>query len=205
MLYFGNNLTMLTIGIDEAGRGALAGPVCVGVVVMPADFAWEEVFARITRRGEPKLRDSKKLSPQQRDTLYEYIIAHNALRYASAMVDAQAIDTIGIANAARQAVATALGTIGVAPGSARVLLDAGLSAPRAWEQESFVKGDERIPVIALASIIAKVTRDRGMEMLAKDYPEYGFDQHKGYGTAAHYAALRTHGISAIHRKSFVHL
>lgn len=195
----------LLIGIDEAGRGALAGPVCVGVVAMPARFEWESVFALITKRGAPKLRDSKQLTPQQRDLLYEHIIAHGSLRHAAALVDAEAIDAIGIANAAREAAAIALAHIGVEPARGRVLLDAGLAAPSAWEQESFVKGDERIPAIALASIIAKVTRDRHMESLADTHRGYGFEQHKGYGTASHYAALHTHGISPIHRKTFVHL
>lgn len=193
------------IGIDEAGRGALAGPVCVGVVLMPADFSWESVFALITRRGTPQLRDSKKLSAQQREILYEHIVAHGSLRHAHALVDAPTIDEIGIANAARQAAAMALTTLGVSHARARVLLDAGLSVSGEWQQESFVKGDERIPVIALASIIAKVSRDRHMDELSLSHEGYGFDIHKGYGTQGHYQALRSKGVSPEHRRTFVHI
>ena len=198
------------IGIDEAGRGALAGPVCVGVVLMPETFEWREVFALITKRGAPKLRDSKQLTAQQREILYEYITAHGSLRHAHALVEADAIDAIGISNAAREAAAIALRAI-VAPWEgqtfpkARVLLDAGLSVSAEWEQESFVKGDERIPVIALASIIAKVSRDRHMDQLALTHQGYGFEQHKGYGTRAHYQAIHAQGVSNQHRRTFVHL
>ncbi len=193
------------IGIDEAGRGALAGPVCVGAVLMGADFSWESVFALITRRGAPQLRDSKKLSAQQREILYEHIIAHGSLRHAHALVDAETIDAIGIANAAREAAAKALASLAVSSARARVLLDAGLSVSGEWRQESFVKGDERIPVIALASIIAKVSRDRYMEDLALAHEGYGFDVHKGYGTQGHYQAIRSRGVSTQHRKTFVHI
>lgn len=193
------------IGIDEAGRGALAGPVCVGAVLMPLDFSWESVFALVTKRGEPKLRDSKQLSAQQREILYEHITGHGSLRHAAALVSADTIDAIGIANAAREAAAKALDQLGVSPGKASVLLDAGLSVSSAWEQESFVKGDERIPVIALASIVAKVSRDRHMDELAVDHGHYGFDQHKGYGTKAHYQAIHAHGMSTLHRRTFVHV
>lgn len=193
------------IGIDEAGRGALAGPVSVGAVLMPEDFEWEQVFALITKRGAPKLRDSKQLSPQQRETLFTYITDHGGLRHAAALVEADTIDAIGIANAAREAAARALTQLAVSPTRVRVLLDAGLAVSGEWEQESFVKGDERIPVIALASIIAKVSRDRHMDELALRHEGYGFEKHKGYGTREHYQALQIRGISTQHRKTFVHL
>ena len=191
------------IGIDEAGRGALAGPVSAGAVLMPHDFDWREVFALVTRRGTPRLRDSKQLSPQQRNTLFECITAHGGLRYTCGFVEARGIDEIGIVNSAREAAAVALRELGVRPGRARVLLDAGLSVSSQWEQEAFVRGDENIPAIALASIIAKVTRDRHMDDLALAHPHYGFERHKGYGTREHYAALRAHGPLPIHRKTFL--
>jgi ribonuclease HII len=172
---------------------------------MPLDFSWESVFALVTRRGSPKLRDSKQLSAQQREILYEHIVSHGALRHAAALVSADTIDAIGIANAAREAAAKALDQLGVSPGKANVLLDAGLSVSGAWEQESFVKGDERIPAIALASIVAKVSRDRHMDELSLEHVHYGFDQHKGYGTRAHYQAIHTHGMSTLHRRTFVHV
>ncbi len=190
------------IGIDEAGRGALAGPVCVGAVLMPEDLDWREAYALVTRRGAPVLRDSKKLSAQQRDMLYAYIAAHGRLRHASALVEARVIDSIGIVNAAYEAAARAIADLGITPSRVEVLLDAGLRVPSRWEQRSFVRGDESIPAIALASIVAKVTRDRHMEELAGDYALYGFPAHKGYGTLAHRKEIRRHGLSDLHRATF---
>src|SRR4051812_18831616 len=97
-----------TVGIDEVGRGALAGPVCVGAVLYPDDFEWRDVFQLITKKGMPKLKDSKQLTAQQRDTLFEYIIAHGHLRHATAFIDAATIDKIGISNAANEAAAAAI-------------------------------------------------------------------------------------------------
>jgi ribonuclease HII len=192
------------VGIDEAGRGALAGPVSVGAVLYPGDFNWREAFALVTKRGEPKLRDSKQLSPQQRGILYEYIATHGRLRHAHAFVSAESIDTIGIVNAAHEAAAIAVGQLGISPERVKVLLDAGLRVPTKWEQESFVRGDENIPAIAFASIIAKVTRDRHMEDLSESHARYGFELHKGYGTHAHRLAIRKHGVlPLIHRKTFL--
>lgn len=192
------------IGIDEAGRGALAGPVCVGAVLCPEGFDWKEAFTLVTRRGEPKIRDSKKLSAQQRGILFEYITSHARLRHASAFVSAESIDTIGIVNAAHEAAAIAISQLGADPENARVLLDAGLRAPQKWPQESFVRGDETIPPISFASIIAKVTRDRHMEELALSHAPYGFEGHKGYGTQAHMQAIRKFGmLPEIHRKTFL--
>src|SRR5947207_1401335 len=125
------------IGIDEAGRGALAGPVCVGAVLYPVDFDWREAFALVTRRGKPRLRDSKQLSAPQRDILYEYIVAHGALKHAAALVEASIIDAIGIVNACHEAAAKAVSDIGVSPSRVSVLLDAGLRVPSRWQQESF--------------------------------------------------------------------
>lgn len=190
------------IGIDEAGRGALAGPVCVGAVLMPSDLDWREAFSLITKRGLPKLRDSKKLSAQQRDTLFDYITAHGRLKHAAAFTDAETIDEIGIVNATHEAAARAVAEIGVNPLKVNVLLDAGLRVPSRWSQESFVRGDETIPVIALASIIAKVSRDRLMETLSPTYETYRFEEHKGYGTLMHRKAIRRYGLSDLHRESF---
>lgn len=192
------------IGIDEAGRGALAGPVCVGAVLMPEDFDWQEGFALIARsnRSHPVLRDSKQLSAQQRDTLYEYIVQHGRLKHAFALVDAKAIDSIGIVNAAHEATAIALSRLGIDSSRAEVLLDAGLRAPVRWSQEVIVRGDETVPAIAFASIIAKVTRDRLMEELSARYAPYQFSAHKGYGTLVHRRAISQIGLSDIHRTTF---
>lgn len=190
------------IGIDEAGRGALAGPVSVGAVLYPDDLDWKEAFSLVTRRGKPKLRDSKQLTAQQRDVLFEYITAHGRLRHASAFVDAKTIDKIGIVNAANEAAAVAIEQLRIRPSRVSVLLDAGLRVPEKWSQESFVRGDETIPAISFASIIAKVTRDRYMEELASTHGAYHFEEHKGYGTADHRRAIRSSGLSELHRASF---
>jgi ribonuclease HII len=190
------------IGIDEAGRGALAGPVSVGAVLYPDDLDWKEAFALVTKRGKPKLRDSKQLTAQQRDILFDYITTHGRLRHASAFVDAKTIDEIGIVNAANEAASLAIAALDIRPSRVSVLLDAGLRVPEKWSQESFVRGDETIPAIAFASVIAKVTRDRYMEELASAHSTYHFEQHKGYGTLAHRRAIRSSGLSDLHRASF---
>jgi ribonuclease HII len=190
------------IGVDEAGRGALAGPVCVGAVLMPLDFDWREVFGLITKRGAIKLKDSKQLTPQQREILHDYIVDHGRLKHAFALVDADVIDEIGIVNAANQAAAAAIDALGIRSARASVVLDAGLRAPSKWTQQAFVRGDETIPAIALASIIAKVSRDHFMEDLAGDFEVYGFGQHKGYGTLEHRKAISKVGLCRLHRATF---
>jgi ribonuclease HII len=190
------------IGIDEAGRGALAGPVCVGAVMMPLDLDWRIAYALVTARGEPRLRDSKKLSAQQREILYEYITSHGRLKHAAAFVDAPVIDQIGIVNAAHEGAVVALSRLGIGPDKAEVLLDAGLRVPDMWQQRSFIKGDENVPAIAMASVIAKVTRDRLMESLPSNFSEYQFGEHKGYGTLAHRKAIARSGLSVLHRATF---
>lgn len=192
------------IGIDEAGRGALAGPVCVGAVLYPSDFDWREAFSLIQKRGTLRLRDSKQLSAQQRGILFTYIAEHARLKHASAFVSAESIDAIGIVNAAHEAAAIAIAQLGADAERVKVLLDAGLRVPGKWEQESFIRGDENIPAISFASIVAKVTRDKHMEELAESHAPYGFDGHKGYGTQAHMLAIRRFGIlPLIHRKTFL--
>ncbi|MBM3272479.1 ribonuclease HII [Candidatus Kaiserbacteria bacterium] len=193
------------VGVDEAGRGALAGPVSVGAVLYPSDFDWQELYALVTRRGPVRLRDSKQLSAQQREILFEKIAEHGRLKHAVGFVTADVIDQIGIVNATHEAAAAAIRALGISPERACVQLDAGLRAPSEWQQESFVRGDATYPAIAFASIIAKVSRDRLMEDFAEEYPAYGFEGHKGYGTTVHTAALARHGMSMIHRRTFVHL
>lgn len=190
------------IGIDEAGRGALAGPVCVGAVLYPDDLNWKEAFSLVTKKGKPVLRDSKQLTGQQRDILFEYITMHGRLRHAAAFVDAKTIDEIGIVNAANEAAALAIDALGIRPSRVEVLLDAGLRVPRKWSQESFIRGDETVPAISFASIIAKVTRDRLMEDLATTHSAYHFDQHKGYGTADHRRRIKREGVCELHRVTF---
>ncbi len=195
-------MTGYSVGIDEVGRGALAGPVCVGAVLYPDDFEWRDVFRLITKKGKPKLKDSKQLTAQQRDMLFEHIATDANLRHAVAFVEATTIDKIGIVNATNEAATLAVQKLGITPARAEVLLDAGLSLPSQWSQQSFVRGDETIPAISLASIVAKVMRDRLMEEAARIHDAYAFEQNKGYGTSAHRKAIIKSGLSPLHRKTF---
>lgn len=184
------------IGIDEVGRGPLAGPVALGAVAMPVELHewsnWEG------------LKDSKKLSEKRREEWYGTASGDERLKWAVAATGARIIDTKGIVFAIRDAARRAIEKLGISPDEASVLLDKGIQLPLEWQQEQFVKGDEHYPAIALASIMAKVTRDRYMVGLATQYPVYGFESHKGYGTAVHIAAIRAHGqVPHIHRASFL--
>lgn len=181
------------IGIDEVWRGPLAGPLTVGLVRMPAKMP-VAFFSGI--------RDSKKLTPKRRTEWYRGIKAHKSLVYAVISISAQDIDKHGISHAARSAIEIGLTKLAVSPASSYVMLDAGLLAPREFRQISIIKGDEKIPVIAAASIMAKVTRDRAMMRMHTKYPIYDFASHKGYGTEAHIFNIKKHGLSLIHRKTF---
>ena len=187
------------IGIDEVGRGPLAGPICVGAVLVPQKLSWKDF------RG---LKDSKKLSAKQREEWAARVACDPRLKSATAMVSAAVIDEKGIVYAAKTAVARALNILNEfvrreSLGDAAILLDAGLRAPAKFtNQISLVRGDETEVPIALASIMAKVARDRLMVRLAKRYPKYGFESHKGYGTAFHRRVIRKSGLCEIHRRSF---
>ncbi|HEX8947052.1 MAG TPA: ribonuclease HII [Candidatus Paceibacterota bacterium] len=198
------------VGIDEAGRGPLAGPVAVGAVAVPEGFDVAREFSGVA--------DSKKLSEKKREKLYAMLEARVALgdaRFHVGLSEAAAIDRDGIVPAVRAALAEALEEVvrfnlttadaGLTKPNIRVLLDGGLRAPEAYAQETIIHGDALIPLISLASIAAKVTRDRLMVALAGEYPHYGFEAHKGYGTAAHLAAIREHGPCVIHRRTFLHM
>src|SRR3989344_2325435 len=185
------------IGIDEAGRGPLAGPVSVGAVVVPIDFDWSLIEG---------VRDSKKLSEKVREKIFERaseLQKDSLLRYTVATSSATYIDSYGIVPAIKRALAEALAQLEVNPSDCRVVLDGNLSAPEEYEnQETIVRGDDSEPVISLASIMAKVTRDRIMKKLAPKYPSYGFEVHKGYGTAAHLKLIKEIGFCDLHRRSF---
>lgn len=198
-----NTPMQYVVGVDEAGRGALAGPVCVGAVLMPIDFKWEDAFQLIAGRGDVRIRDSKQISAQQRDILYDFITLNRDLRSMAALVPASRIDEVGIVAATNEAAAQAIGGLNANPANTVVLLDAGLRIPDVWQQESHVRGDEQFPAIALASMIAKVTRDRHMEGVALIQPGYGFEVHKGYGTVVHRRAIKEKGPSPVHRKTFL--
>lgn len=176
-------------GIDEAGRGPLAGPVVAAAVIMPKDSMIEGV------------NDSKKVSEKKREKLYELII-EEAISYSVGIVDQNEIDRINILNATKAGLTEAVRTLKVKP--ELILVDALTNIDTCGvPYQSIIKGDAKSYSIAAASIIAKVTRDRIMREWDKVYPQYGFEKHKGYGTAAHISAIKENGLCPLHRLSFV--
>ncbi len=174
-------------GVDEAGRGALAGPVVAAAVILPAG-------ARL--RG---LADSKILTSAARERLYARIQAR-ALAVGVGSVEAATVDSANILQATLMAMVRAVGALHPPPDI--VLVDGSIAPPLALACRTIPHGDALVPAISAASIVAKVTRDRLMADLAGQFPAYGFDRHKGYGTADHQAALRRHGPSPVHRRTF---
>ena len=175
-------------GIDEAGRGPLAGPVCAAAVILPEGLVIEG------------LNDSKKLSDKKRRALSDIII-NQAVAYGIALVDEKTVDEINILQATFLAMRQAAEQLTVQP--ALALVDGNRAPGLRVPVQTVVKGDSLSANIAAASILAKVTRDRLMERLDAEYPQYGFAVHKGYGTKAHYAALREYGPCPIHRMTFL--
>jgi len=188
------------IGIDEAGRGALAGPVAVGAVLVPTGFDWEQI---------PGVVDSKKLSPKRREAIFEVakkLEKKGILKYAVALIPHTVIDRKGITHAVSKGIEKTLSILEPNPKTTHIKLDGLLSAPKKYLlQRTIVKGDVTEKEISLASIMAKVTRDRYMVRVAKRLPVYSFEIHKGYGTKIHQTALKKNGISVIHRTTFTHL
>ncbi len=198
------------IGVDEAGRGPLAGPVAVGVVAVPEGFDVMREF--------PGVADSKKLSKKKREALFKMLKARVTLgdaRFTVEFESAETIDREGIAIAVRRALTRGVNALvreighpmssGHRMSNFNILLDGALRAPSEYLQETIINGDELVPIISLASIAAKVTRDWLMKELSLQYPLYGFEKHKGYGTKMHYEMLKKYGPCAIHRRSFLHL
>lgn len=185
------------IGIDEAGRGPLAGPVAVGAVMVGVDFDWSCIEG---------VRDSKKLSEKVREEIFERareLQEASALRFSVSTSSAAYIDRYGIVPAIKRALAEAISRFEIEPTECRVLLDGSLKAPAEYlHQETIIRGDDTEPTISLASIMAKVTRDRLMKRLSPKYPAYDFHVHKGYGTASHLSAIARCGLSDMHRTSF---
>lgn len=175
-------------GVDEAGRGPLAGPVCAAAVILPEHL---EI---------PGLNDSKKLTDKKRRELFP-IIQEKALAYGIGFASQEEIDEINILQATFLAMERALGALAIRPGL--VLIDGNQEKDFGLPVKTVVKGDSLSANIAAASVLAKVSRDNVMLEFARQYPEYGFDIHKGYGTKAHYAALTQYGPCPIHRRSFL--
>ncbi len=184
------------IGVDEVGRGPLAGPVTVAAAMMPYGFSF----------GDTRPNDSKKVSEKKREEWFLYAEEHSDISYATSSISPNIIDEVGISKATIMAVEQSIEKLSSTWESGiqvEVLLDGLLHAPAQYKQKTIIKGDEKEPIISLASIIAKVTRDRMMVEIAKKYPQYGFDSHKGYGTKKHYESIEKYGILSIHRKSFL--
>lgn len=177
----------LIAGVDEAGRGPLAGPVAIGACILPKDCFLE------------KLNDSKKLSEKQRDILYDQITAC-AIAWKVIFVSEEEIDTKNIYQATVDGMYRAIEELSVRPDG--VLIDAVPLPKLTHPNESLIKGDAKSASIAAASILAKVSRDRLMMQYDQEYPMYGFAKHKGYGTAEHVAAIQKYGACPIHRKTF---
>ena len=178
----------LICGVDEAGRGPLAGPVCAAAVILPRDLQI------------PGLTDSKKLTDKKRRELFP-VIQEQAIAYGIGLASEQEIDEINILQATFLAMRRALDQLSVRPDLA--LIDGNRETDFGLPVKTVVKGDSLSANIAAASILAKVTRDNIMIQMSEQYPEYGFEVHKGYGTKAHYAALTEHGASPVHRRSFL--
>ena len=175
-------------GVDEAGRGPLAGPVCAAACILPVGL------------GIPGLDDSKKLSPQKREELYDIIVS-SAITFGIAFASVEEIESLNILNATFLAMNRAIEQL--FPQPALALIDGNRNSGIRIPSRCVVKGDSLCADIAAASVLAKVTRDRYMLAMAKQYPLYGFEKHKGYGTVQHYAALRNYGPCPIHRPSFL--
>lgn len=181
------NGAKLIAGVDEAGRGPLAGPVAVGACILPLNLYL------------PHLKDSKKLTEKRRDILFD-MIKENAIAYSVVFIDRETIDSVNIYQATMMGMYEAINKLSPAPD--KILIDAMPLENLDIPHESIVKGDAKSASIAAASVLAKVSRDRLMLAMDEVYPEYGFKNHKGYGTKAHIEALKKYGPCPIHRHSF---
>lgn len=187
------------IGIDEVGRGPLAGPMMVGAVAVEGGPSSADFLEGI--------KDSKKLTKKQREEWSKKIWAEkerqSELGIAIVSISNSTIDKYGISASLKLAVAKCLKILVGPDDEYEIFLDGSLYAPPQYKnQQTIIKGDEKIPIISAASVVAKVYRDAQMTKLHEKYPQYGFDVHKGYGTALHIAAIKKHGLSAIHRRTF---
>jgi len=185
-------------GVDEAGRGPLAGPVVAAAAVLPAK--WAKTGLPLELKG---LNDSKQLTPRQREAFFGFLTACGAVEYAIARIDSARIDEVNILRATHQAMSAALREL--VPQPQHALVDGWPVKTLHVPQTAIIKGDARSYSIAAASVLAKVSRDRLMLEFDRQWPVYGFAEHKGYGTAQHLAALAAHGPCPIHRKTFAPL
>ncbi len=190
------------VGIDEVGRGPLAGPVAVGAVAINS-----AVYNSRLKKEFKGIRDSKKLSEKKREEWFKKIkLAQMCgdIKFSVSFTTPTIIDKKGIVFSIQSALDKSLSNLKVKPEYAQIFLDGGLKAPKEYKnQKTIIHGDDLVQIISIASVVAKVTRDRLMVRFAKKFPQYGFERHKGYGTKAHYLAIKKHGITKIHRRSFL--
>lgn len=186
--------------VDEVGRGPLAGPVVAAAVCLDSKLSLPKL--NLVRLSFPHLRDSKKLSPKRREEVYNKAREHPAIQWGIGVVSEKLVDKMNIFQATRLAMKKAIANLQKKTPVDFLVIDGNFSLPVALLQKSIVKADEKVFSCALASIIAKVTRDRMMLAYHKKYPRYGFHLHKGYGTELHFAMLKRFGPCPIHRMSF---
>lgn len=193
------------VGIDEAGRGPLAGPVAVGAVLIPTPSTPE--LRQAIKNFFKSIKDSKKLSPSDRELWFALALeARKAgvLDFTVSLVSEKVIDRKGIVFAVRLGIKRCLDKLEIDEKKSQIFLDGSLRAPDKFiHQLTVTRGDEKIPIISLASIVAKVIRDKRMVRLSKKFPEFNFDMHKGYGTSLHRQAIQRFGSTIVHRQSFL--
>jgi ribonuclease HII len=194
--------SMLVVGIDEVGRGPLAGPITLSVFVAPANYK-----NKLIKIIGGKIKDSKQFSPKRRKEIYKEFLKlrkGEKIYFFVSHIPNTIIDKRGISHATRLGIKRCLEKLNIKSYKLKVLLDGSLKAPQEYtNQKTIIGGDSKDIFIACASIVAKVRRDNLMCRMAKKYPRYSFEIHKGYGTALHYKLLKKHGLSEIHRKSFI--
>jgi len=194
----------LVVGLDEAGRGPLAGPVTAAAVMVRQFSIFNFQFSKKSKIQNLELtdiRDSKKLSARRREEWYGFLTSHPDIKWSVGLASEKEIDRLNILAATKLAMKRALANLAIKPD--QLLLDGNfLLEELSVSQTAVVRGDEKIVSCAAASIIAKVTRDRLMLRYHKKYPQYGFDHHKGYGTRQHFRAIKKHGPCVLHRRSF---
>ncbi len=184
-------------GIDEAGRGPIAGPVAVGIFVCKKNFNFLPL---------PGLDDSKKLSEKKRNEIFlkiKELVRHKKARFFVALVSNKVIDSKGITFAIKKGIEECIKKIKISSKNTFVYLDGSLRAPEDFKQKTVIKGDSKIKAISAASICAKVIRDEYMKKNSKIYLKYSFEKHKGYGTKEHYESIKIFGVSQLHRKTFL--
>ena len=193
------------VGIDEVGRGPLAGPVSVGVVCCQA-----KIYSKLKRNKQlpPLGMDSKRLSPRNRQKYSDFLKVlsrEGKIFYSINHVSNKVVDSKGISFAIGTAISKGINKLKLNPKNCQVLLDGGLRVPKEFKrQKTIIKGDQKEKIIAWASIMAKVSRDKLISKIGKKYPQYGFEFNKGYGTLKHRVAIRKNGLSKFHRRTFHH-